>query len=138
MTGQVGRKALLKKDGTVLAGVRTKGTNFGDESINVTSGEDDGKRLLLEESAEEQIDIPIDGIVKDDLIRNIMLSGGTKMLTDITLEFVIVNPVNTTPATISGNFRLSGYEEGMPYNEAVTFTSTLESSGPWTFTPEAA
>lgn len=139
MAGFVGRKALLKKGATVMAGVRTKTLTWGGESIDITSGEDDGIRLLLAASGQEQIDIPIEGIAKDDTLLNIVMDTTTsKMLTDITLEFAIRDSGNTTAATLSGNFRLSSYEEGMPYNDATTFSGTLESSGAWTFTPEAA
>lgn len=139
MAGFVGREALLTKGATVLAGVRTKGLNWSGESIDVTSGEDDGLRLLLAASGQEQIDIPIDGIFKDDTLLNIVLdTTQSKLLTDIELELGIINPTNTTKATITGDFRLSGFEVGMPYNDASTFSGTLESSGAWVYTPESA
>ena len=139
MVGNVGRAASLEKNSVVLAGVRTKTLTWGGESIDVTSGEDDGIRLLLSASGQEQLDIPVEGVTKDDTLLNIALdTTADKMLTDITLTFDIRNPTNTTAATLSGNFRLSGYEEGMAYNDAITFSVTLESSGAWTFTPEAA
>jgi len=139
MAGFVGREALLKKGATVLAGVLTKGLNWSGESIDVTSGEDNGIRLLLDASGQEQIDIPIDGILKDDTLLNIVLNtSSSKMLTDITLELAILDSGNTTAATISGDFRISGFEVGLPYNDKATFSGTLESSGDWTFTPEAA
>jgi len=139
MTGNVGRQASLEKNAVVLAGVRTKSITWGGESIDVTSGENDGIRLLLSASGQEQIDIPIEGVTKDDTLLNIAMdTTADKMLTDITLTFDIRNPANTTAATLSGDFRMSGYEEGMPYNDAITFSSTLESSGAWVFTPEAA
>ena len=139
MAGNVGREAVLTKGATVLAGIRTKTITWGGESIDVTSGENDGIRLLLAASGQEQIDLPIEGIAKDDVLLNIALdTTASKMLTDIELTFAIRNPTNTTAATLSGNFRLSSYEEGEPYNDATTFSATLESSGAWTFTPEAA
>lgn len=139
MAGFIGRKALLKKGATQLAGVRTKGLNWGGESVDLTSGEDSGIRLLADGSGQEQIDIPIDGILKDDTLLNIVLTPGTsKLLTDISLELSIIDPANTTKATLTGSFRLSSFETGMPYNDATTFSGTLESSGPWVFTPEAA
>lgn len=139
MAGMVGREALLKKGATVLAGVRTKTLSWGGESIDLTSGENDGIRLLASASGQEQIDLPLEGIAKDDELIAIALNPATsKMLTDITIEFAIREPGNTTKATLSGDFRLSSYEEGMPYNDAITFSATLESSGAWVYTPEAA
>lgn len=139
MVGNVGRAASLEKNSVVLAGVRTKTLTWSGESIDLTSGENDGIRLLAEASGQEQIDIPVEGVTKDDTFLNIVMdTTANRMLTDITLTFDIRNPSNTTAATLSGNFRISSYEEGMPYNDAITFSATLESSGDWTFTPEAA
>lgn len=139
MAGNVGREALLTKNSVVLAGVRTKTLTWGGESIDLTSGEDSGIRLLADASGQEQLDIPVEGVVKDDTLIAIALNTATsKMLTDIELQFFIRDPANTTAATLSGNFRLSSYEEGMPYNDATTFSATLESSGAWTYTPESA
>jgi predicted secreted protein len=139
MAGFIGRDALLTKNSVVLAGVRTKGFNWSGESVDVTSGEDNGIRLLLDASGKEQIDIPIDGILKEDTLLNIIMdTTQSKMLTDIELLFAIITPGNTTKASLTGNFRISGFEAGMAYEEGTTFTGTLESSGAWVWTPEAA
>lgn len=135
MAGSIGRQFLVKKNSIVLIGLRTKTFSFAGESINITTGEDDGKRLLLPESGEESIDISFDGIAKDALIRDIVLGGNSLMLNDIELEWPLSDG-GTTPASLTGNFRLNGYEEGQPYNEATTFSSTLMSSGAWVYTPE--
>lgn len=134
----VGRKLLVKKAGTTLLGLRTASLSWSSGSINLTTGEDNGIRLLDVDGAEEQIDLSGDGIVKDAVFRALALGGGSKMLTDITIEFPILTPTNTKKANITGNFRLSTFEESAPYNDAITFSYTLESSGPWVYTAEAA
>lgn len=136
MASFVGRELLLKKNNTVIVGVRTKSFAFNGENINITTGEDDGKQLLLAASGEENISISFDGIAKDDLIRDIVLGGGTLLFTDVELEWPLIGG-GTTPATLQCNFRLSSYEESGAYNDAITFTGTLDSSGDWTYTPEA-
>jgi len=123
-----GREALLKKGATTIAGVRTKTISWSGGSIDVTTGEDSGKRTLLALSGQEQIDITFDGLAKDDTIREIAMSSSSKMLTDITLDM--------GDAVISGSFRISSYEEGFPYNDAATFSATLESSGAWVYNPD--
>ena len=129
MAKSIGRATLLKKNDVAIAGVRTKSLSWGGESIDVTTNEDAGVRLLLAESAQEQIDISFDGLEDGSTIRNIALATGTtKMLTDITYEL-------DDGVIISGDFRLSSYERGSPYNEGTTFSATLESSGPWVVTP---
>lgn len=138
MAGAVGRELLIKKNNVVIAGARSVTLSWGGQSIDITSGEDDGIRLLLAASGQQQVDLKFEGIEKASVFQNLALSSASKMLTDITLEWPIFTPGNTTEAALSGNFRLSAYEEGAPYNDAMTFSATLESSGPWTYTAEAA
>jgi len=136
MAGSVGREFLVKKNSIVLLGLRAKTFSFAGESIDITSGEDNGFRTLLSPSGQQSIDISFDGVAKDALIRDLVLTGSDLLLTDIELEWPL-SDAGTTPATLTGTFRLNGYEEGQPYNEATTFSSTLMSSGTWTYTPEA-
>lgn len=134
----VGRKVLLKKGGSTIVGLRTTTISWSGESIDVTSGEDDGKRLLLAASGQEQIDISGEGIMKEEQFRTLVLGSTSKLLTDVTLEFPILDTAtNSTAATLTGDFRISSFEEGNPYNDASTFSLTLESSGAWTYTAEA-
>ena len=138
MTSAVGRELLLKKGGTVIAGLRNVTLSWGGESINVTTGDDSGKRLLLAASGEEQIDISFDGLTTDSVLRDIALGSGSKLLTDITIEWPLFDSAtNSDPADISGDFRFPSYEEGAPYQDAITFSGSLESSGAWTYDPES-
>jgi predicted secreted protein len=138
MVANVGRELLVKKNSTVIAGIRTATLDWSGESIDVTTGEDAGVRLLLEASAQEQIDMPIEGIMKEEELRDLTIGASAdRILTDIEIEWPITDPANSTPATLTGNFRLSSYSEGAPYNEAITFSGTLESSGPFVYTAES-
>ncbi len=138
MTASVGREVLLKKAASVIAGLRSVSLSWAGESIDITSGENSGKRLLLDASGQEQIDLSCEGIMKEHVFRALALGSSSKMMTDITLTWPIATPGNTTEATLSGNFRMSSFEEGMPYNDAITFSIKLESSGAWVYTPESA
>ena len=138
MTSAVGRDFLLKKGGTVIAGLQDVTISWGGESINVTTGEDSGQRLLLAASGEEQVDISFNGITKDSILRDIALGSGSKLLTDVTIEWPLFDSAtNSDPADISGDFRIPSYEEGAPYNGAITFSGSLESSGAWTYDAES-
>lgn len=129
MAAAIGRATVIRKNNIAIAGVKTTSLSWGGESIDVTTGEDSGSRLLLAESSQEQIDISFDGVEKDSVIRLIALSPSTsKMLTDITYEMA-------DGAEISGNFRLTSFELGSDMGDATTFSATLESSGAWTYTP---
>ena len=129
MAASIGRATLLKKNAVAIAGIRTKSISWSGDSIDVTTDEDSGVRLLLAESSQEQISISFDGVEKSTTIRDIALTiGTTKMLTDITYEL-------DDGTVISGDFRLVSYERGSPYQDGTTFSGSLESSGPWVLTP---
>ena len=132
---KVGREFLIKKNSVVLAGVRTKSFSFAGEPVDVTTDDDTGFRTLLAESGQEAIDISVEGLTKDVVIRGAALGSGSLMLTDITLEFPKTGTQVTTGDTIAGNFFLSSLEESGTYNDAMTFSASLQSSGAWTYTP---
>lgn len=134
----VGRNFKILKNGTVLAAVRSKTFTWGGESIDLSSDDDGGKRLLDDDVGQEQIDISGDGVMLGVTLRELVLGSGSKMLDDITLEFPILTSSNTTPAELSCNFRITSYEESGSYNGEITFSFSLESSGDWTYTAEAA
>lgn len=138
MAGGIGRQAIISAGGSVLAGIRTKTLSYAGTSVDISSGEDDGYRLLLAESGRKTVDISIEGVEKDGVLRDLTLGGGDVMFEDFELEWYLNDPVNTTKAKITGTFRLESYEEGQPYEEEVTFSGNLVSSGAWTYTPEAA
>ena len=110
---------------------RSKSITLGSESIDVTSDGDDGFRTLLSEPAQRSIDMAIEGVLRqDDFVGELLDPSPATFLQEYTLVFPQIGEV-------TGDFFLSNVELGAPYNEAVTFSATLESSGEWTFTPEA-
>jgi len=134
----VGRKFVVKKNDTKLAGVRSKTFTYSGEPIDETSDDDSGRRKLADATGQQQIDMSVEGVLKGSTLRDIALDlEQSNMLTDITLEFPLLDPVNTTAAMLSGNFFMTNFEETGEYNGEITFTTQLQSSGPWTYTPEA-
>ena len=132
MAKSIGRNLKIKKGGTVIAAVRAKSISWAGEPVDITTDDDAGFRTLLSDAqGQEQIDISGDGVTTDSIFRDIALDPATsKHLTDITLEW-------ETGEIIAGDFRLASYEETGPYNEARTFTFSLQSSGQWVYTPAA-
>lgn len=128
MAASSGRELLIKKGATVLAGVRTKTVTINGEPIDVTTDDDSGFRTLLADPATRSIDLSVEGITKNDTLRAIIAGGGSQMLTDITVEY-------PDGAVIAGNFYLVSVEESGEYQDAVTFTASLQSSGAYTYTP---
>lgn len=130
MAGNVGRADSIRKNNVVIAGVREKSLSWAGDPIDVTSDEDAGLRKLLEDYGQQQLSISLSGVFKDDTtFRDIALSSGTSgLLNDITYLFA-------DGSSITGDVLLVGYEEGAPYNDATTFSVTLEYSDTWTLVP---
>jgi predicted secreted protein len=132
----VGREFEVKKNNTVIAGVRTRGFSWSGEAVDITTGEDNGKRTLDDLTGQETLTITCDGVTKGDVLRSAALGSGGKKLTDITFE----GPIPSGGASgmeISGDFVLTSYEETGAQNDAYTFSVTFESSGAWTYTAAA-
>lgn len=127
MAAAVGRTLTLTYGGAAIAGARTKTITINGTPVDITSDDDSGYRTLLEASGEKQIDMSIEGLAKDDVLVEALANNGT----------LIAEAVLTLPsgATITGDFRLNSVELGAPYNDAVTFTAELQSTGSWAMAP---
>ena len=129
MAASSGRELLIKKGASVIAGVRTKTVTINGEPIDVTTDDDSGFRTLLADPATRSIDLSVEGITKDASLRAIVAGAGPQLLTDITIEY-------PNGDVISGDFYLVSVEESGEYQDAVTFTASLQSSGAFTYTPD--
>lgn len=128
MPANIGRNLLLKTGTTVIAGLRTKGVSVNGEPIDVTTDDDSGYRTLLAEAGQMALDISFDGVTKDNELRQAMLADTTLTLAGVTIEY-------PNGDSITGTFLLVSLEETGTYNDAVTFSGSLQSSGQWTYTP---
>jgi len=120
MAGFAGREIELTWGSNPIDGVREKGISLNGEPINVTSDEDDGKQTLLDISAEDSVTITISGVTKSSDLRHDWFSGSRTATATLTYP---------DGYSITGTFFLSTYEETGTYNDATTFTATLNSSG---------
>ena len=127
MAADVGRNLKILQGLVVLAAVRNKSVSFAGEPIDITSDDDAGFRLLLAEEGQKSIDMSVDGVIKDAVLRGQALSGSSLMLTD-------VNILWPNGDTLTGDFFLASYEESGAYKDAITFTASLQSSGPYVYT----
>lgn len=127
MSAESGRKLLIKRNGNIIAGVRTKGVTFNREPVDITNDDDDGWRGVLAEPGEKQLDLSVGGVSKDDTLRAIAFTDPA-VLEDMTLEF-------PDGGLIAGDFFVSNYSETGNYNEAITFEASFQSSGVITYTP---
>ena len=128
MAQKIGRLLLIKKGGTAIASIRTKTVSINNEPVDITTDDDDGFRRLLDIVGQQSIDLSIEGLSTDTVFRAFILTPGTILLTDITIEY-------PGGGTIDGDFALTTFEEAGTYNDAITFSGTLQSSGVYTYTP---
>jgi TP901-1 family phage major tail protein len=126
MAAFVGRRALLKKGTTTIAAVRSRTVTINNEPVDITSDDDNGFRTLLQDPGTKTMDISFEGVAKDAVTLNDVMSTA-----DIMNGYSILFP---TIGTLAGEFVVTSFEIGAPYNEAGTFSCTLQSSGAFTFT----
>lgn len=124
--GWSGRDVALTWGAVEIKGVREKGIALNGDAINVSSDEDDGVRKLLDVTAEDSVDITLSGVTKDHALKADYFAGTR------TKAVVITYPDGST---ITGSFFLANYSETGPYNDAMTFSATLNSADTFTFTP---
>lgn len=120
MAAEYGRKVTFTWGGSPVLGVREKGFAINGEAANVTSDEDSGIQTLLDEDAEVSHEITLSGVTKDTILREAKASGAIQAEVVMTWQ---------NGYTITGTFNIGSYSEGLPYNEAITFDTTLMSTG---------
>lgn len=129
MSGTVGRKVTFEWNSANIAGTREKSASCNGTPVNVTSDESTGWQELLTDPGEDAVSISLSGVTKDTTLRSDWY-GRTRTRT-AELGY-------PDGGTIGGTFYLANYNEGLPYNDAITFEAELQSSGEITYTPPAA
>lgn len=124
--GIVGRAVTFTWNGVTILGVREKDVTLNGSPIDVTSGENSGKRVLLTASGEDTVDLKLTGVTKSDALKN-------DWFANTRTRVVIMTYPNG--AIMQGTFFMSVYAEKGTYKDAVTFDVTLLSAQPdiaWT------
>ena len=122
MAAKSGRAVIITKDGDDLADeLRTKTITFNGDLIDVTTDGDDGWMTTLDGVfAMNSVTLTLEGILKSDTIPDMAFSGAQE-------PFVIT--VGTL-FTLTGTWQLQpGAAIDAPYNDAATFSGTLQSVG---------
>lgn len=133
--GAANRLLLIKKNSVTLLGMQAKTISAASESIDVTSDEDLGFRCLLSVAGVETLDLSGSGVTKDELLRQLALTAGSKLLTDITIEYPAVG-TQSSGDSIAGDFYFNSFSEAASGSDgAITFDFAMQSSGAWTLTP---
>jgi len=127
MAASSGRNLTFTWGAGAILGVREKGLSLNGDPLDITSNEDAGKRMLIDDvSAQDELELSISGVSKDLVLRADWFAGTR------TKEIVVSWPDG---ATLTGDFFLSNYSEAGPYQDAITFDATLVSAGTWVYSP---
>lgn len=130
MAANSGRELTIERDTTVIAGVRSKGFNVNRNPVDITNDDDDGYRALLAAPGEIQIDLSVDGVTKDDTLRDAAMSTGA-VFEDLTVTW-------PDGYSVTGDWFLATFEETGEYNGAITFSASFQFSGVPTITPASS
>lgn len=128
----VGRKVTFTPagGGTPLTGMRTKTMTMNNEPVDISSDDDDGWRTLLgEDPALRSLDMSVEGVTKDDTLIKLAMGTGGSLISEYEMNF-------PGWGKVVGDFHIGTVELGAPYNDAITFSATISSSGPLEYTPE--
>jgi predicted secreted protein len=136
MAEYVGRDAVLRLNGSIVMCFRTLGMNVNGEPIDISDGCSNGYRELSRTTGQKSIDLAVEGIAKTSFLRSLVLSGDSLYLDDAVLEFPPIEG-GSEGASISMDVVLADYAENLTADDVTTFSTNLQSSGAWTFTPEA-
>lgn len=136
MQGLQGRTALVRRNGTPVAGIRTKSISISGSPIDITTDDDGGVRKLMDLPGQVDVSIQCSGVVLSEALRNEALNASTSRIkpTDFIFGGFEGSPANTHG--FSGAFFLASYSESGEHNGVVTFDATFESTGAVTYTPK--
>jgi predicted secreted protein len=131
MPKSLGRNILVYRGSgatrTPFAGGREDKITFGDEQIDVTDKFDAGVRVLHPDSAMIFCDIAMTGLLAGPDVLALATATNNRV-DDFEIEI-------DTYGTITGQFRFGASELDAPYDGPAQFNITLNSTGPYTFTP---
>jgi predicted secreted protein len=124
--GFKGRKVTVTWKGEPILGVRERSLQLAGEPVNLTSGDDDGWRLLADDNgpAQDNVDFNASGVTKSSRLKDDWFSR------ERTGELIITYP---TGHQVSGTAVLVNYSDTGPYNDAMTFEAAWQYSGPVVF-----
>lgn len=129
MTAKAGRLFVLKKDGTIWAGLQENDLSEDTGAVEITSKDDSGNQTYGDFVGMRAGTMNASGIWKDDTFRAIAMAGtdSSKLLTDVTLEYA-------DGATRTGNVVMTNYTATGAHDGAEIFSCTLQTSGAQTYT----
>lgn len=122
MAASNGRAVIIEMGATDLADeLRTKTITFNGELVDVTTDGDDGWMTTLAGVFNmNSVSVPLEGVLKSDTLADMAFSGAQNTFT-VTIDNLF---------TLTGSWQFQpGFQIGAPYNDATTFSGTLQSVG---------
>jgi predicted secreted protein len=118
----------------VIAGARTDSFTIANEMINITDKDDLGVQTLLNDIGVQSVSMDLEGVLKNDTLLALTeaAASGTS-LHDLQVEIVGIGTLTCAGGFFLSNFVPSGAEGSDP----TTFSCSMASSGPVTWTTEA-
>lgn len=132
MAALVGRDVTFTPTGAgaPVIGARTKSITINNEAIDITSDDDSGWQTFLgTDPAVRGISMSIAGILKDTALTDLALQSGSLLISEYTLDVAGLFQV-------VGDFHFGNMSIEAPYNDGVSFTAEVQSSGPLVYTPD--
>ena len=125
MVGFVGRDLVFVWDSGSILGIQGKKLKFNDEVLDISSGEDAGKKVLLDASGQDSVEITVSGVTKSKVLRDCWAAGLSTGGQGRQKSLSVTWPDGST---LTGTFQLSSYNEDAGFKDAATFEATLLSA----------
>jgi predicted secreted protein len=139
-----GRVVVISIGGNAVATARSKSLTINNEAIDITADGDLGIQRMLDKAGQKSVELSVEGLenlpttaagISASLFATALNNGvgsGGSLLKQVQLDYYLTgtpNVANTKPSfSLTGDFFLASYEQGITYNEAVTFSATFNSS----------
>lgn len=131
-----GADVTVTLNGSVVMCFRNFSMSWGGEPLDKSDSCSNGRRSLSDLTGQEQIDFTVDGVAGARFIKNLILSGGSRKLTDAVIQWPPTEG-GSEGDSLTLDLVIADYSETGAYNELVTFSATLQSSDDWVYVPEA-
>lgn len=125
MTAFLGRKIRVARGGTNLAGVNQKSVTLNGEPVDITDDDSSGWMERLNEFDEREVEIQVEGVVKDDTLMAAHFANTPVAAMTLTYP---------DGRVLAGDFAITAYQETGERKGATTFSATFSSSGEISYT----
>jgi predicted secreted protein len=135
MAAIYGKDVLLKCNGSTVICFRTISATFDGDEIDLSDSCSGGFKTFAKNPALSGVTFAVSGLSKTTFLRNAVMTPNGRLFTNCSLEWPGQSAA-TLGTKITGDFYLADYSEDMPYDNVLTFSGTLKTSGPYVYIAE--